>query len=426
MKYVAAALMILLAGAAVLLPAPAAEEHDSNPATELPPVSICPIRAGSGISTEISVISSADVEGKVTAFASSEEIGSLDFQTSETGSVTIDAAETGALADAGGLIEIAEALTAAGVSMVGESSRSAESCADLATSESFLAGGSTASGATFDVQLLNPYAGEAILELTVTSDAGIESNDRFNAVRVPPLSTVTLPMSDIIPGREEISVRLEVTSGSALAVARQAIEGRTAIWRAVEPAQEWWLPIPEGGGTKQLVLGTPASAEVQYQIDYYGPDGLQEEFETGVLEARGRQRVGLAAISPDTAGMHIISTGPVVPTLWIDSAQGLAMTTASPVEASAWLLPGATRPDGGTGRLVVLNPGDDDVSVDVVTLRSQTTSRQFDVPGQDVVEEILTPADGYRVEASGPVVVLWTSSVDGAGTAAMGIPIQDG
>lgn len=426
-KYVAAILMVLLAGGAALLPAPAAVEHGSNPATQVPPVSICPLRSGSGLSTDVSVISSANTHGTITTFSSGLETGSQEFRTSDSGVVTIDAAEAGAIGVSAGLVEISQAATAAGVLIEGSSARAAETCVDVPSDQVFLSGGSTASGAVFEVQLVNPYAGEALVDLTVTSDAGIESDDRFDAVRVPPFSTIALDMSEIIPGRERISASVEITRGSALAMGSQTLDGRMALWKAVEPAQEWWLPIPEGGGTKQLVLATPSNIEIEYQIDYYDSQGLQESFRSGALDPRGQVRVGLAAISPDTAGMRIISTGPVVPSLWIDSDRGLAMTTGSPEEASAWLLPGATRhPGGGSASLVVLNTGVDDVTVDLLALRPTMTSRSFVVPAESVTEEGLTPAGGYRVEAGGPVVVLWTSDVEETGTVAIGIPIQDG
>ncbi|HXV72403.1 MAG TPA: DUF5719 family protein [Acidimicrobiia bacterium] len=425
MKYVAAVVMIVLAVAATVPSAPEAVQHDPPPATELPPISTCPLIVGSGRSTNIGILSSVNGQGRVSSFSSGAS-GSVEFRTGATGAVTIDAAEAGAVAFSGGLVEMPTATTAAGVVTIGESDRAAESCADIPTGQAFLSGGSTASGAGFDVQLLNPYAGEARVELTVTTDAGIESDDRFDAIRVPPLSTATVRMGEIIPGREEISVAVEVISGSALAVGRQTTEGRTALWRAVEPAQDWWLPIPQGGGTKQLLLATPTNTEVEYQIDHYGPEGFQEGLATGTLAARGSQRVGLADITEQTAGVRVISTGPLVPTLWMNTSASLALTTASPVDASAWLLPGAHSPPGGGGTAVILNTGIEDVTVDVITLRETALTRRFDLSADAVLEVDLVDADGYRVEASGPIVVLWTSQLGGDGTAAIGIPIQDG
>ncbi len=142
---------------------------------------------------------------------------------------------------------------------------------------------------------------------------------------------------------------METSRGSALAVGRQTTEGETAIWRAVEAGQDWWLPVPVGGAVKQMLLATPSASEVEYQVDFYGPDGFVEALESGVLPARGEVRVDLAAITESSAGLRVISTGPVVPLLWMDSAAGMAATTASAVDAPLWLLPGASGPAGGVG-----------------------------------------------------------------------------
>jgi hypothetical protein len=186
------------------------------------------------------------------------------------------------------------------------------------------------------------------------------------------------------------------------------------------------LPIPEGEDVKQLLLASPANSEIEYQIDYYGAEGLEESFQSGVLPGRGRLRVPLASISTEAAGIRVITTGPVVPSLWIDSSAGLAVTTASTVDAPVWLLPGASAPAGGGGAIVILNGGLDEVSVDVRSLQETSLTRNFTVPSEGVIEVDLVAADGYRVEASGPIVALWTSQLAGTGTAAMGIPIQDG
>lgn len=157
MKYVAAVVMIVLAVAATVPSAPEAVQHDPQPATELPPISTCPLIVGSGRSTSIGILSSVNGQGRVSSFSSGAS-GSVEFRTGATGAVTIDAAEAGAVAFSGGLVEMPTATTAAGVVTIGESDRAAESCADIPTGQAFLSGGSTASGAGFDVQLLNPYA----------------------------------------------------------------------------------------------------------------------------------------------------------------------------------------------------------------------------------------------------------------------------
>jgi hypothetical protein len=427
MRYLAALVMVALAFVTFLSPEPTPADHGQVPATEPPPVAVCPIVATANRSTSVSVLSSVNGAGRLSTFAGGQETGDLEFRTGGSGAITLEAADAGAAGVSGGLIEMPSDVTAAAVTMTGEGVMAAESCVDIPTGEAFLAGGSTASGSLFEVQLMNPYAGEAVLQLTVTTDAGIESDDRFDSVVVPALSSYTLDMNEIIPGREEISVNIEVTTGSALVVGRQTSNGRTALWRAIPAAQDWWLPVPAGDGPKQLLLATPSNSDVEYQIDLYSnAEGLQESFATDVLPARGRLRVSLSDITADTAAVRVVATGPIVPTLWMDTPTGLAATTASPVDAALWLLPGAQAPPGGTGTVVILNTGLEEVSVYLRSLQENAITRNVVVPAEGIAEVDLVAAHGYRIEASGPVVALWTSSLGGLGSAAIGIPVQDG
>jgi hypothetical protein len=261
--------------------------------------------------------------------------------------------------------------------------------------------------------------------LTVTTEAGIESNDRFNSVIVPALSSIPLNLSNIIPGRERISANIETTRGSVLAFGRQVTDGEVALWRAVEPGEDWWLPVPPGGGIKQMIIATPEAGEIGYQVDLYGPDGLIEAHDEGVIEPRANVTVPLASITRQAVGLHVTTTGPVVPALRIDSPEGLAWTTASPVTAPVWLLPGARSPRRGSGSLVVLNAGIETATVSIRTLADETIERNLEVNGEEVLVVNLGGANGYRVEANGPIVAMWTSQRDGAGSATIGIPLQD-
>lgn len=419
-------LMFGLAAAAILVSPSEAPGFGAEPGAEIPPVSICPIVEAGGRTTDLAVLSSINGTGSISTFSAGSETGTTDFRTGGSGSVVVPAADAGAIGVSGALIEMPSETTASGVLISSPESMAAEACADIPTGQAFLSGGSTATGSSFEVQLLNPYAGEALLDLTVTSDAGIESDERFDAVIVPALSTITLDLTNIIQGRESISVNIETIRGSALAFGRQTIDGETAVWRAVEPGQDWWLPVPQGRGLKQMLIATPANAPVEYQIDVYGPEGFVESFISGSLDSRGQTRVGLAAITREAIGVRVISTGPVVSTLWIDSDVGLAASTASPVDAPLWLLPGASAPPGGSGSVVILNAGVDTVSVDVRSIREASLERSFEIPAEEVLTVPLVAANGYRVQATGPVVALWTSEIGGAANAALGIPIQDG
>lgn len=426
MKYMGVVVMLVAAVAATLLPAPDPADPGAVPATEAPPVAICPILQAGERSTSVSVLSSVNGEGRLSTFAAGSETGTLDFRTGRLGAVTIAAADAGAVGNAGGLVEMPSETTAAAIVVAGPSSRAAESCADIPDGQIFISGGSTAGGELFAIQLINPYAGEAIVNLTVTTDTGLESNDQFNSVVVPPLSTITLDMNQIIPGRETIAANIETTRGSVLAYGRLTSDGEVAVWRAVAPGENWWLPVPEGAATKQMVIATPENSEIEYQVDLFGPDGYVEGHDTGVIAPRGRVVVPLAAVTEGAAGVRVITTGPVVAALRIDSPDGLAWTTASPVDATVWLLPGAGAPPEGSGSVVVLNTGIEPVTVSIRALGQSGPVRELEVATEGVLVADLVAADGYRVEASGPVVALWTSEFGASRSAAIGIPLQDG
>jgi hypothetical protein len=425
-RYVGVVILIALTVAVATLPEPVETSPGEDPVSVAPPVAVCPLlEAGDRVSSA-SILSSVSGPGRLSGFAAGSLIGEVDFVTGSTGSVTIEAAEIDAVGSAGGLVEMPSETSAAGVVTRGPASLAAEACAETRSTGTFLSGGSTASGARFALQILNPFAGDAIVDLTVATDAGLESDDRFDAVRIPAASAQTLDFTEIVPGRAFISVEASTRQGAVLVVARQGIEDEIAIWNAEEPALGWWLPIPAGTETTELLVASPANAEVQYQVDVYGSDGYEEAFSSGQLSPRALERIPLTDVATGLSGIHVTSSGPVVPTLWIDSPDGLAVTTASPVSATTWLLPGASLPAGGSGRVVVLNTGLEAVSVSVRALGDRALLQEIEVAPEDVSAVALVAADGYRVEATGPVVAMWVASRSGAGAAALGTPLPDG
>lgn len=198
------------------------------------------------------------------------------------------------------------------------------------------------------------------------------------------------------------------------------------MWNAVAPADDWFLPVPAGDPSRTLILATPSPIEVDYQIDFYGPEGLEEALVSGVLDPRGRAEFDLNEISQEVSGIKVASTGPVVPTLRIQSADTIATTPASPTQANRWMLPGAGVPPGGTATVVILNASLEDSTVSVRPLRESSLVRDFQVPSDGVLAIGLEVADGYLIESTSPVVVLWRARTDIGSSLALGVPLDDG
>jgi hypothetical protein len=389
-------------------------------------VAVCAIEEGSGRTTQVAILSTVDGPTRLTLFAGGQTTGSIGQRTGPSGSIKIPVVDVAAVGTVGGLVEMPISDSAAGALVMGAESMSAESCASVPTARSYIAGASTIGDRTFVLHLMNPYAGEAVVELVVQSEAGIESNQRFESVVVPPRSSTIIDFTELVPGRETLSVAIETQRGRVLGVGRQSIGGESAVWKAVEGSQDWFLPIPGGPGPKHLLIGTPSNSPIEYQIDLYGPDGLEEAFESGTLRPRGVNSVDLAAITEEAAAVRVISTGPIVATLWIDSEAGLAVTTGSAVESTRWFLPGAGTPPNGSATVVILGVGIEDGSVSIRPLNTTMPTHNFDLPADGVIEVPLVAGDGYLIESSQPMIAMWAGEGGGTRVAAMGVPILDG
>lgn len=425
MKFAAVLAMSALTLGLVFLPGPEQPAPGTAPGIAPPPLSICPLVESGERHTRVSVLSTYNGTGRLSAFAAGRAIGSTEFSTGGSGAVTLDAADVSAVGVTGGLVELPSDATVSGVTVSGPDSIATEGCADAPSAVTYIGGGTTAQGASFQIQLLNPYAGEAVVDLEVVTDTGIETDTRFQSVVVPALSTIGLDMGEIISGRQFITAGLETIRGSVLAVGIQSKDGESSLWRAVEPGLDWWLPVP-GSVESKLLIGNATVSDVDYQVDFYGPEGLVEGFESGTLDGRGETAINLSATEDGPTAVRVITSGDVVASLSVDDETGLAMTTGSPVDATSWLLPGASLPPGGAASLLVLNAGLDQVTMSVRTLTRPALVREVELAPDSVIAIDLTAADGYRVDASGPVVALWTSQVGMARSLAIGIPLQDG
>ena len=425
MRYLVLLLAISLAVTAVLMPAPEDPPLDPAAGVEEPAVAVCSVQEGSGRSTNVAILSTIDGPTELTLFTAGESAGTLTTSTGSSGSTVLPVSDVAAVGTVGGLIEMPNASSTAGVVVRGGTSLMSEACVSVPHPQVFLTGGSTVSGEFSSLQLMNPYAGEAIVSLRVTSEAGVESNDRFNSVVVPPRSSRIIPFNELIPGRERLSVALDTVEGRVIAVAEQGVDAESSIWNAVPPAQDWFLPIPSGEPSRMLLIGTPSAIDVDYQVDFYGPDGLEEALITGVLPSGGQAEIDLDEISQETSAVRVIATSPVVPTLRFDSTEGFATTSGSPVQANRWMLPGASALEDGWANVVILNASIEDSTVSVRPLRDNSVVRDISLPSDQVVELALEMADGYLVESTSPVVVLWAGRSPSAASLAMGVPLSD-
>lgn len=275
---------------------------------------------------------------------------------------------------------------------------------------------------------MNPFAGGAVVDLTVQSESGLESGGGLAAVIVPPRASIVVDFAELLPGREVLNVLIEATVGSVLTVGRYGEGGESAVWPAVEPAQEWFVPVQGEPGSRHVLIANAAAVDVEYEIDFHGPDEVVEAFISEVIPARGVALIDVGAITPEPAAIHVVSTGPVATFVRAQPSGATALTSGARLPASKWLLPGAGSIQGGFGTVVVFNPGIEDANFILTARRDNSSADTWVVPAGAVMELQTSEvsANGYVVEGDRPLVVLWTISDGFASAASIGTPIDDG
>jgi hypothetical protein len=386
------------------------------------------VEEGSGRSTTVGIASSVNGEGRLTAFAGGAPVGSTQFSTGASGSAAVALAEVAALGTAAGLAELPGPQSAAGSLLLGAESVAVESCVATPVQQTLLAGGATVSDEQYQVHLMNPYAGEALVDLIVQSESGLETAPMLRGISVPSRSSVLIDLTEVLPGRETLSITVEAVSGSVMAAGRYGVGVDVALWHSVAPALDWYVPVPASGAAADLVISTGVSADVEYQLDVYGPEGVVEAFQEGVVPGRGVAVVSLAELGFEVASaMRVVSTQPIAVFLRTKTEAGVAITSGATAPASRWLLPAAGLAPGNTGSTVILNAGLDDATVVVTAHREQSAAEQYVVAAGTVLEvdPIEGNANAYSVRGEGSLVALFVTTTPTGTAYSIGVPIPD-
>jgi Family of unknown function (DUF5719) len=426
MKWIAAALIVGMTAVTLLLEPASPPEPGPGAGVDLPPVTICPVSQGSGEGTDINVVSTVNGSGQVTVFSGGGPVGSETYLTGASGSASIELVDIAAVGAATGLVELPNADAAGSARIAGSASSGLEVCQTTPYEQTVLAGGSTVSGRTFQVQLMNPYAGEAIVDLVARSESGVESASELQDISVPARSAVVLEMSDMLPGRESLTLTINVSQGSVLTSGRLSNGGDLALWNSAAPAGDWFVPVP-GGDAADLVIATAASTDVDYQIDLYGPAGLVEGARSGQVPGRGEVSIDLASLEGSPTAVRVVAAQPVAVFLRSLDDNAMALTDGAAAPSQQWLFPGAGATGEGLGELFILNPGLDDTTVLITSRREQSLAEQLVVPAGQVVTFDSFPGvgDGYSVRGDGDVVALWTTAGGAMRSYMLGVPILD-
>lgn len=407
MRYVALVVVALLAAAVFVVPEPTEPVADAPPAASGAPFAVCPLGESARRSTRVVVAGSGAGTAEASVFSAGEIVASdtVDIGADGVGLVEVD--DLTGLALAPVLMALPEAAPVGSV-MEGEG-RSASGCGPGASETVVLPGGVTTEGEAFEIRLANPFAGSASVSLLAASEVGTESDPSLDEVVVPPRGVVTVDLAELLRGRLGMSVAVTTTEGRVVASAVQAGGGDTATWQAVVPALDWYVPVPRPAEVEtSLVLAAPGPAEVAYQLDVYGPDGVEEAAVEGVVPARGHLVVPTSDLPDGTRAVRVVAAAPVGATLRLQGEGVRAVMPGVTAPQPGWVLPGAGLL--GDTRVLVFNPSTADVTAQISSADGSETMETRSFPAGSLTG-VTVPAGttGLRIDADGDLAVSWFS-----------------
>jgi hypothetical protein len=363
--------------------------------------------------------------GQVTIFSGGGSAGSGSFDTGASGSASVPVGEIAAVGSAAALVEFPTSESATASVTIGPTVLSAETCSRIPDSQVIVGGGSTINDIPLRLQLMNPYSATAVADITAFSESGRESSEALRSIIVPARSSVVVDIGSILSGRETLNLIVEATRGSIVTSASTEVGGDQAVWRAVAPEQTWYVPFPVFSGSREVVIASSTANDVAYQIDVFGPDGVEDAAIEGTISGGGQEVINVSEISQAALAVRVVTTAPVGVFARLTGEGGLGIAAASPQPTNDWLVPGAGSGADTAGRLAVVNVGVEVTDVTVTEVRESSRSRIFHVqPGQILEVELdAVDSDGVSIASDGQVVPFWIARRGAAVAVSGGFPL---
>ncbi len=263
-----------------------------------------------------------------------------------------------------------------GVAVEHELARGSDStvgpCARQASRSWYFAAGDTSAGMEDWLALFNPFADDAIVDLTFLTPEGVQSPLAGQAIVVPRQSRVSVPLQQVLGNQSELAVLAHARLGRV--VAEQSLysdgssepAGLTTALGATGAAPRWRVPSVDGGSgaTATLELANFSSASTHVTVGYT----LDND---AVLRSQRVSVPSLTVTSVDLSQRVAAGTGysvrvqapartPVVAELlqtWAAPASptGLATTLASTAVASRWVFATGRTEASGDAQLAAVN-----------------------------------------------------------------------
>lgn len=313
-------------------------------------------------------------------------------------------------------------------------------CAREAAATWYLPAGTTVKGAQQWLSLFDPFADDAIVDVTFLTDGGPQAPQALQGLVVPRHTKVVVPVHDSVQRQAVVATQVRARIGRVVAEQSLVFDptsgraGLTLALGAPTPAQDWSLPAGQVvAGPDAAVIANPGNTAATVTVDVVldgeaklTPDSVQVPDHSVVV-------VDLMARVPPSTNfwVRLHSDQPVVVAQTMNNALASATVPATPVVARVWAFASARSTPTATDVVVVANPSGRPVTVRFDALASGAASPVADaavsIPAGgrvlvDMNARKVSPDAGLLVSADAPVVVERYDLTAQTMSAATGIP----
>jgi Family of unknown function (DUF5719) len=328
---------------------------------------------------------------------------------------------------------------------------SATPCATAGSSAWYFATGFTMANAGVELSLLNPYPSDSVVDLSFTTNQGLETPEEFQGLVVPGDGMLSVNLGDHLRRRQAIATTVTARTGrvvawktswvlkpqpgavlagtpaasSPLADPSWPVPGVTVTLGASSPGISWTWPdgMAGNGVAEQYFIYNPGPDTANVRLSIGLAQGQAEPFdltvgpyqvEPVVSEQQARIPSGVAhsAALVSTNGVPVvaerwISAGP--PSAW----QGIGELLGGQMSAASWLVPDVRAGPYRHAVLVLYNPGAVPAQATVAAL---SKGRRLAIPGLRPVtvgpgQRVALSINAYQQGLVAPVVVTATGSI---------------
>jgi hypothetical protein len=265
-----------------------------------------------------------------------------------------------------------------------------EPCARRAAPDWYFASGTTVRGSQQFLVLFNPFGDDAVVDVTVLTDTGVQEPDALQGVGVQHRSRVTIPIHDLVPRQELVALEVHARTGRVVAERTMIFDGTTPesgparrgislSLGATAPRREWDVPAGSvvDGGTTRLAVANFGDVSTNVEVDVLiGNDQTLTPL-TASVPARGVVALDVSDRVPAGSQFAVRAYArtlesaqpPVVVEMFSwwppeSASTSVATTLGSTLPARRWVVP---LPDvDADATISVINPGSSPLTAEVL------------------------------------------------------------